>query len=247
FAQYRAKLTKRQDQGEHWWELRACAYWDRFDKPKVMYQDITWNQRFCLDADGTLCNNTVYFLPTDNPWALAVLNAPVSWWFAWRTAQHGKDEALRLFTEYLNSFPIPKPTEDARESAVTAVHRLREIATDQQSGRRTVLDWLRAEFGIDKPSQKLADVASLSADEFAAEVKKLRGRKAPLSAADHKRLRDEHAASVAPLQALAREAVQLEHRVSDLVNAAYGLTADEVRLMWDTAPPRMPTAQPTGV
>jgi hypothetical protein len=29
----------------------------------------------------------------------------------------------------------------------------------------------------------------------------------------------------------------LEHRLSDLVNAAYGLTPEEVRLMWDTAPP----------
>ena len=28
--------------------------------------------------------------------------------------------------------------------------------------------------------------------------------------------------------------------LSDLVNAAYGLTPDEVALMWRTAPPRMP-------
>jgi hypothetical protein len=168
----------------------------------------------------------------------------VSWWFAWRTAQHGKDEALRFFAEYLTAFPIPSPTDNSRTGAGAAVCRLREIAQLQHSGRRTVLDWLRVEFGIDKPSQKLAAVASLSADEFAAEVKKLRGKKAPLSAADHKRLRDEHAASVAPLQALAREAVQFEHRVADLVNAAYGLTPDEVRLLWDTAPPRMPTARP---
>ena len=30
--------------------------------------------------------------------------------------------------------------------------------------------------------------------------------------------------------------------LSDLVNEAYGLTPDEVRLMWATAPPRMPLA-----
>jgi hypothetical protein len=35
--QHRATLIKRQDQGEHWWELRSCAYWDAFDRPKVMY------------------------------------------------------------------------------------------------------------------------------------------------------------------------------------------------------------------
>jgi hypothetical protein len=29
-------------------------------------------------------------------------------------------------------------------------------------------------------------------------------------------------------------------RISDDVNAAYGLTPEEVALMWRTAPPRMP-------
>jgi hypothetical protein len=52
-----------------------------------MYQDIAWNPRFCLDTAGMLSNNTVYFLSTDDAWTLAALNAPVSWWFAWRNAQ----------------------------------------------------------------------------------------------------------------------------------------------------------------
>jgi hypothetical protein len=59
-----------------------------------------------------------------------------------------------------------------------------------------------------------------------------------------KRLKAEHVASVVPLQTLAGEARTLESRVSDLVNAAYGLTPDEIKLMWDTAPPRMPLAGP---
>jgi hypothetical protein len=39
---------------------------------------------------------------------------------------------------------------------------------------------------------------------------------------------------------LAAEALSLEHQISDFVNAAYGLTADEIALMRQTAPPRMP-------
>jgi hypothetical protein len=105
-----------------------------------------------------------------------------------------------------------------------------------------MLDWLRLEFGIDKPSQKLQDVAHLDADALAAEVKKARGRSKPLSVAEVKRLKAEHAASVVPLQTLAGEAHTLEARVSDLVNAAYDLTPDEIALMWQTAPPRMPLA-----
>jgi hypothetical protein len=58
--------------------------------------------------------------------------------------------------------------------------------------------------------------------------------------ADLKRLKAEHAGSVVPLQTLADEARALEERVSDLVNTAYGLTPEEIALMWETAPPRMP-------
>jgi hypothetical protein len=44
--------------------------------------------------------------------------------------------------------------------------------------------------------------------------------------------------------ALAAEALRLEQEVAALVNAAYGLTAEEVALMWQTAPPRMPCEPP---
>ena len=75
-------------------------------------------------------------------------------------------------------------------------------------------------------------------------MKKSRGNAKSLKVADVKRLREEHARSVAPLQSLAAEARHLEATVADLVNAAYGLTPAEVQLLWDTAPPRMPGDRP---
>jgi hypothetical protein len=59
-------------------------------------------------------------------------------------------------------------------------------------------------------------------------------------------LRDEYARSLEPARKLAAEAVKREHEISDLVNAAYGLTPDEIALMWSTAPPRMPISAPRG-
>jgi SMC interacting uncharacterized protein involved in chromosome segregation len=99
---------------------------------------------------------------------------------------------------------------------------------------------------IEKPSQKLQALTALDADGLIGEVKKLRGKKKPLTVAEMKRLKAEHVASVAPLQALEREADGLERQVSDLVNKAFGLTPEDVRLMWETAPPRMPLAEPRG-
>ncbi len=89
-------------------------------------------------------------------------------------------------------------------------------------------------------SNKLRELIGLTAEELAAEVKKQRPGKQGLSVAELKRLKDEYATSVVPLQALDREADRLERELSDLVNTAFGLTPAEVQLMWDTAPPRMP-------
>jgi hypothetical protein len=43
-----------------------------------------------------------------------------------------------------------------------------------------------------------------------------------------------------PVREERAEAAKLERRLSDLVNQAYGLTPEEVDLLWSTAPPRMP-------
>ncbi|HEU5116352.1 MAG TPA: DNA methyltransferase [Isosphaeraceae bacterium] len=237
---YEPQLRKRQDQGHYWWELRSCAYWYRFEEPKIFYQDITWQPRFNIDTNGTLSNNTVYFLPTSDLWVLATFNSPAAWAYSWRRAQHGKDEALRFFTTYVEGFPIPSPTDEARGDCETAVRRLVQIAAAQQHTVRDLLAWLRVEHEIEKPSTRLQNPIELDSESFIAEIRKLRGKKKPLSLAAFRSLREEHERTIVPTQALAREALILEHQVNDLVNEAYGLTPEEVNLIWETAPPRMP-------
>lgn len=245
FLVFEDRLRNRQDQGRYWWELRSCAYWSQFDAPKIMYQEITWRAQWSFDTDRRLCSNTAYILPTDDLWVLAVANSPIVWWYSWRTAMHGKDEALRFIAEFVTRLPIPEPTEEQRTEASSIVESLTVKAKAQSESTHTLLDWLLVEYEIEKPGKVLSSPVGLDSDAFVAEVKKRRGRRNPLSAAGLKALRDEHARTIEPAQALAREAVTLEHRLSDLVNEAYGLTPEEVALMWKTAPPRMPVAPPT--
>jgi hypothetical protein len=42
-----------------------------------------------------------------------------------------------------------------------------EISSRQQQTQRTLLDWLRVEYGIEKPSNKLLAVAELDSDAWA--------------------------------------------------------------------------------
>ena len=72
-------------------------------------------------------------------------------------------------------------------------------------------------------------------------------RRRNLSAAAVAAIRAEHATTIAPVAGRLAEASRLENELSRLVNQAYGLTQEDERLMWATAPPRMPVAPPPGL
>src|SRR5271157_1935148 len=246
FKSFEEPLRKRfpQNIGRFWWEVRTCQYWAAFDQPKMVYQDITWLPKFRSAKAGMMVNSTIYFLPLVDPWLLAVLNSPAGWWYAFRTAQHGKDEALRYFTTFVESFPIPRPKRDAMDTYPSLVDELIGSSQKQQTVCQEMLDWLRVQHGIADPNNRIKDPLSLESDAFVIEIQKARGSKNPLTAAGLRSLRDEYARTIEPARFLAGETLQLEYQLHDLVNAAYGLTPEEVRLMWDTAPPRMPIPQP---
>jgi hypothetical protein len=225
-----------------WYEIQdSVDYWRMFEQPKILYQEIQFHSQYSYDASGLFSNNKVFFLAEADAWNLAVLNSPLMWWHNWRYLPHMKDEALSPVGELIEKLPIAPPTDAIRAEVEPAVGRLIEITRTNQEARRAALDWLRTEFGVDKPGQRLEDFASLDPDAFVEEVRKKRpgsaGRLTPAALRD---LRAGYSELATPVRAGRAEAAGLERRLSDLVNEAYGLTPEEVALLWETAPPRMP-------
>jgi hypothetical protein len=85
----------------------------------------------------------------------------------WRYLPHMKDEALSPVPFRMEELPIAEPTPSIREAAEMAVRCLMEITSRQQQTQRTLLDWLRVEYGIEKHSNKLLAVANLDSDTWA--------------------------------------------------------------------------------
>lgn len=226
-----------------WFEIQdSIEYWRDFSSHKIFYQVIQFHPSYALDRHGMFGNDKTFFLPIDSLYLLAVLNSPLIWWYNWRTLTHLKDEALSPMGYMMESLPVAQPTDTLRAMVEQSAGRLIEITEGHHDMRRLILDWLRVEHDVPKPSLKLQSPTELDSDAFVAEVKRIRGKRNPLSVAALKSLRDEHARTIEPARAKAAEALQLERQLSDLVNEAYGLTPDEVALLWKTAPPRMPFA-----
>ncbi len=212
-----------------------------FEQPKIIHTDITWRPQFAVTDEPTYLVNTAYMWPVSDLWVLAVVNSPLLWAYMWRNATHGKDEALRLIYSFVERLPIAPPTDEAREEAEGTVERLVGITSAEQRSRREMLDWLRVEFGVQKPGQKLQEFAALGSDAFVEEVRKRRPKAASrLTPAGLRELREGYAETATPVYEGKTEAAGLERRLSDLVNEAYGLTSEEVELLWSTAPPRVP-------
>ncbi|MGI9061713.1 MAG: Eco57I restriction-modification methylase domain-containing protein [Ktedonobacteraceae bacterium] len=235
------RLRARQDKGRYWWELRACAYYEYFDQPKIIHTDITWRPQFAYSNSSAYLLNTAYMWPTADLYLLAVVNSPLLWSYMWSNAMHGKDEALRLIYSFTETLPIAPPSEAIREESEQAVARLIQITQNRQEVHRLILDWLRMEFEIREPGSLLKNVTALEIHAFIEEVQKHRPKTAKrLTPAALRDLQAGYAEQITPLQQQSTEALALEHKLNDLINVAYNLTAEEIALLWETAPPRMP-------
>jgi len=124
---------------------------------------------------------------------------------------------------------------------------LAKFTTDAHAARRLLADWYRQGWDLERIPHALREPFALTADQFIAAIRKALPRTRRLTAAEIEHTRREHANSVAPIARRLVEAARHERELDRLVNHAYGLTADEVALMWRTAPPRMPIAAPAGV
>ena len=222
-----------------WYEIQdSVDYWQEFSRPKIIYQEIQYYPSFSLDNTGIFSNNKTFFVATDDLRLLSVLNSPLMWGHNWRYLPHMKDDALSPLGVLFERLPIAEPSSEVEANAA----RLVELSNIVSTSTAAIHDWLRIEFGLDRPGRVLEAPEQLDADGFAAAVRAALPRRRQLSAAEVARLKREHAETIRPGRQAAAKAQRLERLLSDLVNQAYGLTPEEVALMWSTAPPRMPLA-----
>jgi len=122
--QYQAQLEKRSDKGNYWWELRSCDYYADFEQTKIIYPDVSISSKFAIDRDGYYTANTVYIIPKNDLYLLALLNSRLIWTYLKRkcTALGDVEEGgrLRMFRIFIESLPIRRissttlPSERAR-------------------------------------------------------------------------------------------------------------------------------------
>ena len=80
--EYKKQLEPRSDQGEHWTNLRHCAYIEDFDKPKIIWGEIADTSKFAYDDQGYLAEATAFIMTGANlKYLLSIFNSIASLWY----------------------------------------------------------------------------------------------------------------------------------------------------------------------
>ncbi|AFD01037.1 putative type IV restriction endonuclease [Methanocella conradii HZ254] len=105
-SKYKKQLENRTDQGEKWYELRACSYYDIFTKPKIMFSEVQVSPKFTFDDKGYYANKTIFSIPSDDKQLLAILNSKMAWFLIQNYCNRVRGGYI-LSWKYLGKIPIP--------------------------------------------------------------------------------------------------------------------------------------------
>ena len=105
------KFKKRGAQGQNWWNLRACKFFDEFKKVKIIWQELSDKASFCISEKELYLLNTAYFLiPPEkfSPYSvLGYLNSRVVQFFIQKIAGTSGMGTTRWINAYVKKIPIP--------------------------------------------------------------------------------------------------------------------------------------------
>ncbi|OYW51150.1 MAG: hypothetical protein B7Y36_06570 [Novosphingobium sp. 28-62-57] len=226
---------KRLDKGDYWWELRACTYYDRFDKPKILSTKISIGPTFTVDRTGAFLGNTSYFMNADKDidFFAALLNSSVAAMLLPSLFVVKEGGFFEIQPEGLAQMPIPVTSDDQRanlgllaDHAQTAAEKRYAL---QQSITRRIPD-LAANPSAAKLTTKLKEWWNLP--DFAAfqkEVEKALKARIPLQ--ERNEWENWISTTRAQIHALTAEIARAEAEINARVYALFNLTPEEIALL----------------
>ena len=130
FAQ---NALKRSDQGDYWWELRACDYYQEFEKGKIIYPNICKQPEFTVDSEKLYSNQKCFIISVYDFYLLGILNSKLMMFFFRTTIPKLRGDFYEPGYAFMKNFPVhsidfSKPTEVKQHDRMVAlVERMLEL------------------------------------------------------------------------------------------------------------------------
>ena len=129
---YWDRIATRADKGDTPYNLRNCAYFEDFNKPKVVYMEIQTDNPEegypfpCYSYDDNRCIvlNTAYIMSseaTDPRYVLGLLNSRLGKFLVKLYVTQLQERQFRMLSQYVMKFPIARPSREQEEEMICLV------------------------------------------------------------------------------------------------------------------------------
>ena len=123
-----SKINARYDKGDTPYNLRNCAYWQDFDKPKLVWKRIGSILRFCYDETGSYClDSTCIATGSKVKFLTAVLNSKLCNMELFRLSPKTGTGDLIISVQALNPLRVPIPNEEQETEICDILDKIIEL------------------------------------------------------------------------------------------------------------------------
>nr|NQU93932.1 Eco57I restriction-modification methylase domain-containing protein [Bacteroidota bacterium] len=238
-APFEERAKKRTDKGDFWWELRACDYYNKFAKPKIMYQKFQVKPCFIYDEQGLYCNDSMWIIPTENKALLGVLNSKMGWWLITKYCTQIQN-GCQLIWKYFGQIPVPELNS---VELTELVEKMIELTQKQQTITNNFIKYLNSQFSIEILNRKLESWHELEFSEFIKELRKsitntnktrIKNGLQPIvlpTKKDEMEWMELFETKRAEAQTLKSEIKKTDKEIDQMVYELYGLTEEEIKIV----------------
>ncbi len=120
------RIKTRSDQGDNWWNLRACSYYDDFEQEKIIYPETTVRRsEFYFDKNGYFVDKTCFIITGQD---LKYLNAAlasklIEFYLESELRALGKN-SIQYSKQYIEKLPVPIISDQAQKPFITLVDQI---------------------------------------------------------------------------------------------------------------------------
>jgi hypothetical protein len=139
--EFKDDLIKREDKGDHWTNLRNCAFEKEFVSEKIIWLEISDRGNFTIDSDGMYLNNSAYFISGHSlKYLVAVLNSKLCDFYFFQKTAVIAGGRKRYTKQYVEQNPIPIITEKEQQPFINKVDQILSLKKDNPEADTTVLE-----------------------------------------------------------------------------------------------------------
>jgi adenine-specific DNA-methyltransferase len=148
----------------HWLELDnnpSLEYLEMYKMPKIMYQSFQVKPCFIYDEDGLYCNNSMWFIPSDDKVLLGILNSKMGWWLISKYCS-AIQNGYQLIWKYFSQIPIATGNDKSKMKIVELVDQIltakKQSPTADTSALESEIDRLVYElYGLTEEEVKIVE------------------------------------------------------------------------------------------